>query len=137
VDIEQSKKLMDILIENSARILREDFGVNFAENSLFSIIDLLKNQPKLKNHVLGRIATTLRELDPGLIDLNEGQVPTELIELIAHETRWAELRTLAEERISSKYNGDWRFARGDITQRILDAMEDNWENRDFYEHYKN
>ncbi len=38
--------------------------------------------------------------------LDEGSVPRELIELVAHEFRWTELRERCDVRIQKMYGGD-------------------------------
>jgi hypothetical protein len=134
VDIDCAKILIGILIENAARILRAGFGVNTAEHAFFAVIDLVREHPVLKQDLLDRVAITLRQSDPGL--LNEGMVPRELIELVAHEMRWDELRELAEQRVRDKFRGDWSFAIGDISRGIVEAQSDSWEDRDFYQRYR-
>lgn len=135
MDIDRSKALLDIFIENSSKVLRSGFGVNYAEPSFFSVIDFLKEEPALKDYLIPRISSVLRENDPTSVDLKVGKIPVELIELIAHEMRWDELRALANQRIKDKYNGDWSFAPGDISQRIIDALGNKWEDRQFYKRY--
>lgn len=133
MDINSAKTLMEILIENSARILRAGFGVDCAESTFFSVIDLVRKHPALKPDLLDRIAITLCEKDAG--QLNTGMLPRELIELIAHEMQWDELRELAEKRVRDIYHGDWILAISDISHGIIDAQSNNWQDRDFYERY--
>lgn len=133
MDKDYAITLMDILIDNSACILRSGFGVNSAEHAFFAVIDLINRHPILKQDLLDRIASTLAQSDPGLLE--KGMVPRELIELIAHEMRWMELKELAEQRVRDKFHGDWEFAMGDISHGISEALSDTWEDRDFYRHY--
>lgn len=133
MDVDCAKILLGVLIENSARILRAGFGVNSAEHAFFAVIDLVSEHPALKPELLERIAIALQQSDPGL--LNEGMLPRELIELIAHEMRWEEIHTLAEQRVRDKFHGDWSFAISDIAQHILKAESDDWEDREFYQRY--
>jgi len=135
MDTEYAKNLMGILIENSARILRAGFGVNSAEHAFFAVIDLVRQFPLLKIDLLERVANTLNHGDSGL--LNEGMVPRELIELIAHEMQWKELQELAERRVCDKFHGDWACAISDISSGIIRAQSKTWEDRDFYERYRN
>jgi hypothetical protein len=134
VDIEYAKILLDILIENSARILRAGFGINSVEHVFFEVIELIRKHTELKCNMLKRVEYTLLQNDSGL--LNEGMVPQELIELIAHEMQWTELRDLAEKRVQDKFHGDWTFAVSDISRKIIDAQSNNWEGREFYKHFR-
>ncbi|MFW5444326.1 MAG: hypothetical protein ACKE51_08485 [Methylococcaceae bacterium] len=127
---EKKIELLGILVENSARILRAGFGVNYAESTFFSIIDLLRNDSNLKSNFLSRVETALNQPDPGL--LNEGIIPQELIELVAHEMRWNEIKVLAEKRVQTFFHGNWSFAISDISQKIIDARSDSWPDQDFY-----
>jgi hypothetical protein len=70
---------------------------------------------------------------PGRLDA--GTVPIELIELVAHETRWPELQELAQQRIDKFFGGDATLAVGDVAHRLSEAYDDNWQDRDFYQHY--
>jgi len=134
MDTEKAEELLSILIENSARILRAGFGVNYAESTFFSVIDLLRKNNKLKNIFLDRVERALIEADPGL--LNEGVLPQELIELVAHEMRWNEMKVIAEKRVQSFFRGDWSFAISDISQKIIDAQSENWPDQEFYLFYQ-
>lgn len=133
MDYDSQKKLLDIMIENSARILRADFGVNSAEASFFSVVALLKGNPELKIYFISRCEHTFKLIEPSSLD--EGVVPQELIELVAHEMRWEEIKNLSERRVCELFNGDWERACGDISRRIIDAFSDEWKDREFYKKY--
>jgi hypothetical protein len=121
MDLEYSKKLIDILIDNASRILNAHFGVDRAESTFIDIIDLLRedqsleDQP-LKAYFLAKVRKTLEGPDP--YGLDEGSVPMELIQLAVHELRWPEFRALSQKR------------------RILEAYDDHWMNREFYRRYR-
>lgn len=134
MDIDLSKELLDILIENSSRILVAGFGVNWAaESSFFNVVRLLQDEVHLREYFGQRVRETLSLRDPG-VEL--GQVPIELIELVAHEFRWPELLEMAEQRVGMFYRGDARLAIGDRAGHIREAYNDDWENREFYDRYK-
>ncbi len=133
MEYEGAEILLDIMIENSARILRAGFGVNHAESAFFAVIALLQADTGLKNHFLNRVESALNLRDPGCLD--EGVPPQELIELVAHEMRWEELNIIAERRVRNMFDGDWSRAAGDISQHMIEAQNDNWPDREFYEHY--
>lgn len=134
MDILYAEKLLDILIDNSSRILRAGFGINYAESALFAVIALLKENPSLKDYFLSLILQAFRVDDPG--SLREGTVSVELIELVAHELRWDEIRLIAEDRVRKVFSGDYNRAIGDISKRIIEAFDDDWSDREFYKHYQ-
>lgn len=135
MDYHHEKRLLEILVGNVARILREGFGVNSAESALFSVVDLLRTgSPELKEHFLGLADATLAISDPG--SLEEGIVPIELLELVVHELKWRELQGLAEKRVIEKFGGDLSRALGDVSRRIFDASSTDWLDREFYARYQ-
>lgn len=134
MEINLSKKLLDILIENSLKILSAGFGLNWVESAFFEIVRLLRQEEKLKDYFLDRSRATLLMKDPSRLDV--GMVPIELIELVTYEFRWPEMRKIAEDRIDKKFSGDKKLAIGDIVSRVFEAYDDNWRDKEFYEHYK-
>ena len=135
MDPSRAQDLIDVLIENSRRILDAGFGVNAAESTFFDVVRLLRIQgPEARNHFVDRVRATLESREPG--DLIAGAVPVELIELVAHELRWPELKVVAEERLQRFFRGDRTLAIGDVAASIGSAYDDNWRDREFYERYK-
>ena len=134
MDVASAKKLLDILIENALRILSAGFGVDSAESSFFDIVGLLRREIALKGYFLEKVHTMFSMPDPGRLDA--GMVPKEIIELVAHELRWNELRDLADKRIEDYFRGDAARAIGDIAHNIAAAYDDNWADREFYESYR-
>jgi hypothetical protein len=63
-------------------------------------------------------------------------VPPELIQLIAHEFRWREIEKLAQQRIDHYFGGDASLAVGDVAHGISEALRDDWQDREFYGHYR-
>lgn len=129
-----AKKLMEIYIENSIKILDSNFGVDWAENNMFDAIGLLRSYSGLKGFFLEKVARSFMVLGHNPFDYDA--VPKELIELVAHELRWPEFLDLADERIKKVFHGDRSLALGDIATSIRDAYQDDWEDREFYKHYK-
>lgn len=128
-----ARKLLAILIENSSRILLAGYGVNYAEPALFSVIALLKECPDLKEDFISMVVDAFSMHDPETA--RGGGLPVELIELVAHELRWPEIRNAAEKRISDKFMGDKSRAIGDVSVRVINAFDDEWEDREFYNQY--
>ena len=127
-------RIFDAQVENSIRILQLGFGINDVEVIFFDIIRLLRQENCLKEYLLKKIENTLNMPDPGCLEI--GMVPKELIELIAHEFRWDELQLMANKRIKCSFYGDISFAAGDIACGIIEANNDNWQYREFYNHYR-
>jgi hypothetical protein len=134
MDTETWKRLLVILVENSRRILNAQFGVDRAESSFFSIVDLLREKEHLKSDFLTLVAETMEKRDEWGLD--EDSVPRELIELVAHEFRWPELLELCEARVQKMYGGDRSRAVNDISWHVPLAFDENWPDRNFYRHYR-
>lgn len=126
-------ELLAILIENGRRILDAGFGVDRAEATFFDIVTLLRERPDLRESFLERVQCTLRSRDPSGLD--EGFVPRELTELASHELRWREFEELANERLNRFFHGDRKLAASDPARSIIDALQDSWEDREFYRTY--
>ncbi len=62
-------------------------------------------------------------------------MPSELVELLAHEMKWGEFNDLAEERIQNLFGGDRELAISDLSFHVLEAVRDDWEDRHFYRKY--
>lgn len=133
MDVESSRKLLGILVDNGSRILQAGFGVDRAESSFFDVINLLREDQSLKGDFLARVRTTLERRHPW--GAEEGSVPRELIELAAHELRWSEFSELADARLQGVFGGDTVLARSDMVHSIPAALADDWEDREFYRHY--
>ena len=88
-----SQRLLDILVENSLSILREHAGLARAEGAFFEVIDLIREDPRLKTYFLEKVEKTL--LSNGMGQLAIGEVPRELIELAVFEFKWPEFAELA------------------------------------------
>lgn len=134
MDLEFAKRLLDILIENSMRILVGGFGVNCAEVTFFEVVQLLKDDTRLRGYFLSRVKDTLDAPNPGALQI--GLIPPELIELASHELRWPEFLELAKNRVIDRFDGDDALAVGDVATHIPEAFNDNWADREFYSRYQ-
>lgn len=127
-------RLLDVLVENAARILAQGFGVHWAESAFFDVVRLLRKNEALKEYFLLKVQATFALRAPD--QLNAGAVPIELIVLIAHELRWPQIRELAHDRIDLFFNGNQSLAANDVEHRIIKAYEDDWADRVFYARYQ-
>jgi hypothetical protein len=134
MDAKFSRRLLCLLVENSVRILSSGFGVNRAESTFFEVIQLLREEPSLREYFLEMIGRTLEKRDASGLD--SGDVPRELIELVAHELRWPELYSMAERRLIKYFHSDASLAVGDIASSLPLAYEESWPDREFYERYQ-
>jgi hypothetical protein len=132
--LERAEVLLDILIENSMRILRPGFGMDNVESNFFEIVDLLRSNSDLKKKFLEMTRITMSSDEPGRLDV--GMAPRELIELVAHELQWSEIRSLSEERVRIRFGDDKSSARGDIAMSVIDAFDKDWGDRQFYRHFR-
>lgn len=134
MDLSRRKELLNVLLANSKRILDAKFGVNAAESTFFQVVELLRDDEALKQDFLQQSAKTFLQADGWGLEPNA--VPRELIELVAHELRWPELREQADTRLLNRFRNDSALARGDIAISIRDALSDDWSDREFYQRYR-
>jgi hypothetical protein len=128
-----ANRLLDILIDNAARILHAGYGLNHAGSTLFEVIQLLRQESSVVPYFLSKIEVTLEASDPG--ELKPGMVPRELIELAAHEFRWEILTVMAQQRVLRHFCGDAKLAIGDVAHGIQEALLEDWPDREFYSFY--
>jgi hypothetical protein len=129
-----ANRLLGVLIENAARILRAGYGVNYAESTFFEIVRLLRQESSVVPDFISKVANTLEAVDPGRLE--PGMVPRELIELVAYEFRWRALMDLAQQRVQLHFAGDAKLAIGDVSHGIMEAFFDNWADKELYYHYR-
>lgn len=123
----------DRLVSESMEMLKRGFGINYVESSFFEIVGLIDSSTAVRHEFLLRSKSLLGASDPGRIV--EKSVPTELLELVAHELKMKELYAMAENRLNQKFSGDRKRASGDISLRLLAAFDSDWEDREFYRSY--
>jgi hypothetical protein len=134
MDLDNQERFLRVLIKNAKNILEAKFGVNAAETTFFEVISLLRSQSKLKETFLQLAKETFASADGWGFDGDA--IPRELIELVAHEMKWPELVDLAHDRINRKFGGDPKMAIGDLAIRVQSALNSDWPDREFYEHYQ-
>jgi hypothetical protein len=120
-------------ISDLSGTLNEGYGIETVESALFEIVDMLRENPKLKAEFLEMVEQTFSKRWP--YALGENGVPAELIELATHELKWPEFEVLANKRIQEIFGGDEILAISDVSQGVKQAYADDWEDREFYEKY--
>ncbi|WP_315774133.1 MULTISPECIES: hypothetical protein [unclassified Bradyrhizobium] len=133
MDLNLSEKLLDILIDNSRRVLDAGFGIGWAESTFIEVVRLLRQEHELKQKFLSRVKDVLANTDSSR--QSASLPPIELVEFVSHEIRWPELLSLAQLRIDNLSRADKNLAVGDISSRIKEAFADNWPDREFYRCY--
>lgn len=134
MDLDASHQLLNLYVDNARRILDSDFGVDRAERAFFDVIELLREEPRLRDVFVGDVRKMFLEHDPR--GLGEGAIPRELVELATHELRWPEFGEIARQRIEKRFGGDAIMAASDPATTVLEAYDSAWEDREFYRRYQ-
>jgi hypothetical protein len=124
---------LSLAISDLFTTLNEGRGIEAVEGDLFEIIDMLREDPKLKSQFLEMAEQTFKKRWP--YALGENSVPSELLELATHELRWPEFEILANKRIQDIFGGDELLAISDVSYGIKQAYADDWEDRQFFHRY--
>ncbi len=132
MDLESAFGLLDILCENANRIIEPGYGLRAAESTFFEVVGLIRSNEQLKPYVLRKVSTVMKTRDVA----SGVAMPSELVELLAHEFRWPEFKDLAEQRLQALFDGDRLLAMSDLSDHVILALQDNWECRTFYRHYE-
>jgi len=130
MSLPDSEQFLVTLIESVRRFLDGNFGIGPSENTMFAAVDLLRSEPALRKMLSQRIVKCLKPFCEGTADV----IPLELIELIAHELRWEEIREAAVHRANVMFGG-LHLALGDDSERVVEAFSDDWDGRMFYRRY--
>lgn len=133
LDLRSAKKLLDILCGNANRIILAGFGIGPAESTFFEVVKLLRSHEDLKPYAIELISSVMASRNGGTT--KDCRMPSELVELLAHEMKWGEFNDLAEERIQNLFGGDRELAISDLSFHVLEAVRDDWEDRHFYRKY--
>ena len=135
-----NREYFDWLLDNAFNILYPmDLYVTQAEHIFVEIIRLLEQYPALKQHLLDIIRRNLLQIkeNENYSDLQQrpaDAIPEEFYGFLAHSTRWPELREIAMQRkqLLQQQRQDEEQDESDYFKILLDALEDDWEDRDFY-----
>ena len=137
MDEKQAKLYLTALLDYVFDLLHvRGFGVNHGEHLFRQVWKVLLAQPGLKIWFMKCINESVRSADRSLAGVNtrpDWFVDSDLICFIAHSSRWQEFAELAEQRRSALLASGSIHGSRDISDSILEALEDDWEDRDFYE----
>lgn len=132
METEREIELCGVLINNAANIISHGFGVEFCLCDINHIVEIVGNNPNLKEVFIDIISKTLRNRDPS--GLAAGEIPREISTLLAYQFRWTEIRNLALERIDKIFKGSFELARGDVSYSLLLAVAGEASEVDMYDY---
>jgi len=114
---------------------RETCGVNHAEFIFVRTTEHIKEYPELKEWFIGKLKSTLENnwLNVGAETQRPIQfIPRELVEYIAHITRWDEFKHIALKELEKHKNDQAYLMNRNLPSSILEALETDWEDVEFY-----
>lgn len=95
------------------------------EPHLVRLLTAIKRHPECRSEY----ATAFKDLVESRVS-----IPWELIPFCMHELRWAEVRTVIEERSAhARQQNDWRAIA--VYSKYLDAFSEAWESADLFAYY--
>lgn len=124
---------LETAISDLSSTLNEGYGIETTEDALFAIVDMIRDDEKLKDQFLKMVENSFKNRNT--YGSFEGGVPLELVELATHELKWPEFAILADKRIQNLFGGDESLAIGDASFRVKEAYADDWEDREFFQRY--
>jgi hypothetical protein len=137
MEIEYAKKYGEILFDYAFDMLflRETSGVNHAEFIFVRLTEHLQEYAELKGWFLDNVLSTIARESPILAEEKIrplGFVPEELIEYVAHATKWSEFKQIAQAELQKHKHDTVYLNNRNIPNSVLAALEESWEDIDFY-----
>lgn len=111
------------LARHAENVLGERFDFVAAEPIFDDVLRVVTQEPDRR----GVFCRLLVEL------LRSNAAPPELVAYCAHALRWPELKAAIEKSISSTHDRRMLF----VLRNILDAFDDDWDQRDIYRRWRN
>jgi hypothetical protein len=142
MELNEGKRYLNVLLDHVFDLLYVHcFGVNHAEHVFVQIWKLLANEnDNLKSWFFEQVRKNLLCDDKDVTKIKvrpEGFIDDDLICFLAHATKWDEFKDIAEERASKLNELKTLNDTHDISIRLLEALKDEWEDRDFYYSFDN
>lgn len=134
------KSFNDLLDDVFDVLFRQNLGVNHAEPMFLKILFLLWENREIKNIFL---ELSIREiLDPPDYGFTLTERPADFIDgdlicYIAHATGWSEFGDACEKRKSTAEYKKILPGSADFSDRVSAALEDDWEDQEFYVYFGN
>ncbi len=139
MELDIGRKYLHLLFNHIFEILFVNkYGVNHVEHIFVRVLFLLSESIELKSWFLDLAKKNLISDETDLTMFNnrpEWFIDPDLIFFIAHATKWNEFKLMAEERKSILASITTLNDEHDFSELLFDALEDNWEDRDFYNYF--
>lgn len=116
----------------------KNFGVNHAECLFLQIWNVLSTQPKIKTWFLECVCKSIKSADMSFLGTENRPdwfVDGDLICFIAHISKWEEFSEIANQRKQHLLTSGAILGSNDISDAIIEALKDDWEDQDFYEYF--
>lgn len=101
-------------------ILNTEYSFEKAEPNYLRCLEIINGAPEMRQQ-FAVLMTSLFETD---------QVSDEPLAFLMHVLRWREVRDWAEDKLREMPNP---IATGRPLEKVLEAFNDDWENREFYD----
>ncbi len=140
MEIEAAKKYVETLLDYQYDLLyvRHSWGVNHAEFIFIQTARVIIEHAEIRKWFFEKIEHTLFSQETYNTDNNTRSInfiPDDFIWFLAHMTRWIEFNDIAN-KISGKEEDTWKSNPcRKSSEVLLEALSDNWEDRDFYEEF--
>lgn len=142
MDNESAKSYVTILLNHVFDLLYvNNFGINHAEHDFLKIGETLINHENLREWFVLKVEQTISPENANANVTNMSARPEwfidgDLICFLAHTLRWNEYSDIADRRKLYLKNSGRILGSRDISDSILEAMSDDWEDQEFYECFK-
>jgi hypothetical protein len=100
-------------------ILNTEYSFEKAEPQYLRCLEIISGAPAMKQQ-FAALMTSLFEAN---------QISDEPLAFLMHALRWQEVRDWAEKKIREMPNP---IATGRPLEKVIEAFDDDWENKDFY-----
>ncbi|MDO8332099.1 MAG: hypothetical protein Q7T36_16665 [Fluviicoccus sp.] len=140
MEIEAAKKYVGVLLDYQFDLLHtQQWGLNHAEFLFIKATEFILEHPPLKSWILGLIEITLKEhfgtsLPGG--SRPKDYVPEDYIWYLIHATRWNEFYNIAESLKGTPVDLWTSNLITTSSSTILAALDDDWEDQEFYESFQ-
>ncbi len=137
MDIEYAEQYGETLLDYAFDMLflRETCGVNHAEFIFIRLAEFLEEFKDLKPWFLENLRGTMDGSWPNLATQTKRPhcyLPEELVEYIAHVMKWPEFKEIALNELEKHKGDEIYLINRNLPTSILEALDSNWEDKEFY-----